>query len=118
MADNPSPYLVPGRPHKVDSRAFHFWANKRMSDMIISLSKERHSSLSDTLRMLINLGHQTYEINGTAGINTTEKNKAALDLKMAEAELAALQKKQKKKPGKNAIPAVTPMLYGDPEPDE
>ena len=105
----------PPRAYRTDLHQFSFRANPRLTGIIKDMSAERHSSYSDSIRLLIGLGLQIYEENKVAGRTTGEKNQMERTKRMAEAELIAAIKSKGKD---SAIPLLTPMLFGNPEPDE
>jgi len=105
--------------HRDDLRSFKFRCNPEMGTTIENLSAERHRSFSNTIRLLINLGLETYRNNAVEGNTTSAKAQQAAALRRAQAEAAAARKSLRKQGDNKNVTVVTPILFGvHPDPDE
>jgi len=109
----------PPRQYRTDLVRFSFRSNQRLAKEIEDLTAERHTTLSDTLRMLIDMGLGTYKNNAVEGNTTSAKAQQAAALRRAQAEAQAARKSLRKQGDNKNVTAVTPMLFGvSPDHDE
>lgn len=95
--------------------------NPKLFNQLIDIKEFRRTTLADTVRLLLYIGIEQWNINDTAGRNTGAKRKADVAQRKAEAQaiqaqrIAEQERKTLAKQGKHkppTAPAVTPMLYG------
>jgi hypothetical protein len=99
-----------------DAREFKFAASPALAKKIVDISTKRFRSMSSTIRMLLYLGIEEYELAELSGNPTKAKREQELCLRRARAEADAAQRERRKR-GENS-PALTPVLFGDPGEDE
>jgi hypothetical protein len=117
---NPKPILYGPRVngYRTDLVKFSFRSNQRLAKEIDDLTRERHTTTSDTLRLLLDLGLKTYRINKTAGNTTGEKAQQARNVLEAQAEAAQAQRERKRQGKATVATVLSPILFGDDIPPD
>lgn len=89
-----------------------FVTNHVLQNIVIDIANSRRESISGTIRMLLYLGVEKYNLNNKTGITTSAKRQQDSAVKEAEANAIAAKRKSSKRQGKTDIsPAVTPILF-------
>lgn len=79
------------------------------------MSKGKGRALTITTRQLLYMGIKEWELNQLAGRTKKKDIEADYQKRLAEAELLAAQRQQKKNKKGGAVAAVTPVLWDGKE---
>lgn len=97
-------------------KRFCFDSNAKLSNQILEIANNSRRDMSKTIRQLLYLGIEQYNLNKIAGITTRKQREQHIAKQTAEAEaMAAKRRQDKQRRGKKdtaVTAAATPMLYG------